>query len=465
MLYTSVAFMFLVLPVSLAAFYLTPQKYRRWLLLIISAAFYIFANIQNLPAIGILATVSVLTYFAGKLAARAGFRYFSLIALTVYTALFIAFRLMHTYVEGFSFPLGGAVWLLGGASYVIDISRKHTSPARIDDALLYMLFFPVMVAGPVVKYKDFEKYIAEAKYSINDFAAGVKLFAVGLVERMALATVLMESYELILETSNNAPNLAFGLFAILSLFLSVYFAFAGWADMGVGIARMFGIAIPRDVGGALFSYSPVMYFERIFMGLGAWLEDYVITPVMKFIRLDGKPIAKALTGALTIILIALWADFSPAVFIMASIVAAVAFVLSVTGADDLMDSKRILRPVGFFVTFFLISGLWMAGVSDSVSVLFELLSSISVVAHDHHIYYVYIVMSGGKYFISTVLALLFLPFSCYGDVILQKLPDKMRSVLEAVGVIILLALFAVTIVYCLPQYPEHAVRAFEYFVF
>lgn len=465
MLYTSVAFLFLMLPLSLAAFYLTPQKYRRWLLLLISAVFYILANLRNPLSIGILAAVSVLTYFAGKLAARTSFRYIGLVALLGYTALFIAFRFMHTYIEWFTFPLGSAVWLLGGASYIIDMSRKHASHARIDDALLYMMFFPVMIAGPVIKYKDFQKYISEAKYSINDFSVGVKMFSVGLIERMALATVLMESYELILETSNNAPNLAFGLFAILCLFLAVYFAFAGWADMGVGIARMFGIAIPRDFGGVLPSYSPAMYFGRIFMGLGSWLDDYVISPLMKFIHLSGKPVARAASGALTIIFISLWADFTLAVFIMALIAAAVSFVLSAAGADELMKSKKLLRPIGFFVTFFLVAGVWMAGVSGSVGSFFELLSSISIVANDYHIYYVYIVMSGSKYIISTVFALVFLPLTYHGDVILSKLPVKMRPVTEAVSVIALLALFVATIIYCLPQYPRYAVQAFKYFVF
>ena len=465
MLYTSVAFMFLMLPLSLAAFYLTPQKYRKWLLLLISAMFYIFANIRTPLSIGILAAIAAITYFAGQWVAKTNFKYAAIVCTVGYVALFVALRIMADHMAGFAFPLGGAIWLLSGASYVIDISRKHSAPARIDDVLLYITFFPVMVAGPVIKYKDFEKYISEAKYSINDFAEGVKLFAVGVIERMALATVLMESYELILETSNGSPNLAFGLFAILSLFLSVYFAFAGWTDMGVGIARMFGIAIPRDFGSALFSYSPAMYFNRAFMGLGSWLEDYIISPVMKLTKLSSKPISSALASVIIIINIAIWVDMSLAMFIMAMIVAAVAFVLSVTGADDLMRARKFLRPIGFFVTFFLIAGLWTAGVSDSAKACVDLLSSISVVSHDNNSYYVYIVMSGGKYVVSTRISLIFLPITCYGDVILVKLPAKIRPAVEAIGVIALLALFVITVVYSFPQYPEYAVKAFKYFVF
>ena len=465
MLYTSVAFMFLMLPLSLAAFYLTPQKYRRWLLLLISAVFYILANIHNPLAMVILAAVAAATYFAGKWAARTSFKYCSLVCLLGYVTLFAILRFLADNVQSFTFPLGGAVWLLSGASYVIDISRKHSEPARIDGMLLYIMFFPVMVAGPVIKYKDFEKYISESKYSINDFAEGVKLFALGVVERMALATVLMESYELILETSNGSPNLAFGFFAILSLFLSVYFAFLGWTDMGVGIARMFGIAIPRDFGVVLLAYSPTMYFKRIFIGLGGWLDDYIILPTIKLLKLDEKPIAGALACAMTVICISLWVELSLAMVIMAAIVAAVAFVLSVTGADELMRSNKLLRPIGFFIMFFLISGLWTSGVSESAGAFFELLSSISVTSSGNNIYYVYIVMSGSKYIISTVVSLLMLPITCYGNVIVSKLPSKIRPVVEAVSIIALLALFVATIVYCLPQYPQYAVKAFEYFEF
>ena len=86
-------------------------------------------------------------------------------------------------------------------------------------------------------------------------------------------------------------------------------------------------------------------------------------------------------------------------------------------------------------------------------------------ANDNNIYYVYIVMSGGKYVVSTLLALVFLPITCYGDVILSKLPAKIRPAVEAIGVIALLALFVMTVVYSFPQYPEYAVKAFKYFVF
>ena len=74
-------------------------------------------------------------------------------------------------------------------------------------------------------------------------------------------------------------------------------------------------------------------------------------------------------------------------------------------------------------------------------------------------------MSGGKYVISTIIALVFLTITCYGDVILSKLSAKIRPAVEAIGVIALLALFVATIVYSFPQYPEYAVKAFKHFVF
>ena len=119
---------------------------------------WVFANIRTPLSIGILAAIAVITYFAGKWAAKTSFKYAALVCTVGYVALFVALRIMADHVAGFAFPLGGAIWLLSGASYVIDIARKHSAPARIDDELLYITFFPVMVAGPVIKYKDFEKY-------------------------------------------------------------------------------------------------------------------------------------------------------------------------------------------------------------------------------------------------------------------------------------------------------------------
>ncbi|MBQ9079851.1 MAG: hypothetical protein IJY27_02155 [Clostridia bacterium] len=465
MLFASAAFMFLFLPVSLAAFYLTPQRYRRSLLLVISAVFYMLANLNAPLSIVILLALSIATYFAGRFAARTSFKYVGIIAGAVAITLFFVFRVLDDRGELFSFPLGGAIWLLSCVSYVIDIARRDAEPARIDDTLLYIMFFPVMAAGPVIKYKDFVKYIDSMHYNVNEFASGVKLFAVGVIERLAIAAVMLEAYELIIETSDRAPDIGFGMFAAVAVFLAAYFAFAGWADMGVGIARMFGISLPRDVSGALWAYSPARYFSRIFVGLGDWLDDYIVSPLLRVTSLSRRKVGSAIASSLTVVLIALWVRFSLTMLIMALIVAAIMFILSVSGAEQLLKDSKLLRPIGFFLTFLLMSIFWTAGLSASLGDFTSLINAVSSSVDDYHIYYVYIVMSGGEYIVTAIAALLFSPLICCGDAILNKLPQRLRPIAECVGTLLLLAIFVFTLVYYMPQYPQSAMQAFKYFVF
>ncbi len=466
MLFTSAGFMFLFLPVALAVFYLTPARFRRYLLLCVSLAFYVLANLRTPLAIPALPAVAVATHYIGKWAARSErARLIAAISCGAYLAVFIALRVLSNNVESVYFPLGAAVWLLACGSYVIDVARRDAEAGGLFDTLLYICFFPVMGAGPVIKYKDFARYSADMQFTVNNFAYGVKMFALGVVERLAIAGVLLEGYERIIETGNNVPDLAFGIIASVFIFFSMFFAFAGWTDMGVGVAALFGIRLERDCGGALWACSPARYFGRFLRGLGGWIEDYITTPAVRLCRLAGKPWGSAMGAALTVLLISIWINTSWAMLAVGLITAIIVLVLNITGAEQLLDDVKPTRLIGVFLTFVAVSLFWTAGAAESLGDFLTLLNEVSFTARDYHIYYVYIIMSGRKYLFTAILALILAPLTCFGRRITDRLSARAAAALEATATIALLVFFVFTIIYYMPQYPQYATRAFEYFIF
>lgn len=466
MLFTSAGFMFLFLPVALAAFYLTPVRFRRYLLLAVSLAFYLLANLRTPLAIPLLPAVAVGTHFLGKWAAKSErASIISAVSCGGFVAVFLVLRVVSDNVASAYFPLGAAIWLLACGSYVIDVARRDAEPAGLFDTLLYICFFPVMGAGPVIKYKDFVRYCADMQFTVNNFAYGVKMFALGAVERLAVAAVLLEGYKRIIETGNNVPDLTFGIIASVFIFFSMYFAFAGWTDMGVGVAAMFGIRLERDCEGALWACSPARYFSRFLKGLSGWIDDYVVRPALGLCHLAGSAWGEALAAALTVLCMALWINTSVAMLCMGVIVAIIVLVLNITGAEQLMNDVKATRIIGFFLTFVSVSLFWTAGAADSLGSFLTLLNEVSFTARDYHIYYVYIVMAGRKYLITAIAALILAPLTCFGRRITDKLSDKLAGALEACATIALLVAFVFTIVYCMPQFPQYALRAFEYFIF
>ncbi|MGI6167380.1 MAG: hypothetical protein ACOYIA_04500 [Eubacteriales bacterium] len=465
MLYASAAFLFLFLPLTLCIYVLVSERTKKHVLLVAGLLFYVFANLATPLAIPIFAALLALTCFAGWVVARTGSRVVPLCVAAFDIAAFVVLRVLYEAPGvNFLFPLGAAIYLFASVSYLVDIRRGDCRPGSLTDTLLYLSFFPVIVAGPVVKYKDFAKYIGEAKVSVFSFAGGARLFMTGFIETVAVAGVTTSAYKTIIEVSGYSINIVLGILAAALALLSAFFTIAGWTDMGAGISMMFGIMIPRDCGFAPGALTPLGHFNRIFRGLSGWLDDYLISPLTRMLRFRGKP-AESLGVFLQVVLLSLWIRTTPAMLFAASVVAFVAALMKLTRADEAIEQKRYLRPVGWLLTAVLMSVFWSAATLRGADELFALFGKLSL-AEDFRTYYIYISLSGWE-FISVVAAALLLvaPLSFYHDYILSHAPKKLRTSTEALFMLVLLFVFVFCILYFMPQYPQYALRVSEYFVF
>ncbi len=466
MLYVSAAFLFLFLPLALGAYMFAPARYRKYVLLSAGVLFYIFANLSTPLAIPVLAAVALLTFFAGKKLARTCNRAVFYIIIGIEIAALIALRIVYEASGGsFVFPLGSAVYLLMSVSYLIDIRRGDCEPGGIVDSLIYLTYFPVMAAGPVIKYKDFKKYIGNVSFNTNNFADGARLFAIGFIEVIAISAVMTATYRNIIGISSHSLNAAFGLLGAMLVYAASFFAIAGWTDMGTGISLMFGINIPRDCGFAPAAYSPSGYFKKIFKGFNNWVDDYLTAPLISALG-NKEKLASLLSTAIPVLAVSLFIKTTYAMLASTLIASAIVALFSITKADKMLKEKVYMRPFGWLITTVLMIFFWTAVTVNSPYSLFEFFRELSFTAVDFKIYYVSLARSGSKLISVTAAALLVLvPFSYYDEAITRKVPKKIIPPVDAILMLLLLSAFVFTALFFMPQYPYYASHAFDYLVF
>lgn len=279
MLFVSPSFLFLFLPIALGVYAILPPKSRRYGLLAINLLFYFFLC-WNEPISFMLALVTAaFTYSAGFLIAvthRRKTLFFSAVVLAI---AFFTYRLFQHYALLLNdpyYPLGSSIYLLAAISYLFDIYRSDAPHAKnIADLLLYMLFFPTIVVGPMIKYKDFGVMLERIDFSLENFGRGIGRFVSGFLKRIALSAVL--GYTLVRFAADVGQN--FGIWAVLICALlvvgEILLAIAGYYDMGCGLMLMFGIRPPAS------DRIQGMAVRRLSRSFYSWCKDYMLHPILR----------------------------------------------------------------------------------------------------------------------------------------------------------------------------------------
>ncbi|MCC6095099.1 MAG: MBOAT family protein [Eubacterium sp.] len=284
MSFGSLEFIFLFLPVSVLIYRLIPGKKtlaRKIVLLVFSILFYIWGDAAN----SIVLAVSVFfNYVSGQQirilaqeenqARRKKITLISTVAVNVLVlGIFKYSRL--------SLPIGISFYTFSALSYVFDIyyGRAEDSGSLLDE-MLYILFFPKVLSGPIMQYKDFRRQLSEIPDSgvrRSDFNSGMYLFIIGLFKKVLIADNLGTAFGQISSLQHMA-----GLTAWLGMIyysLELYFDFSGYSDMAIGLARMFGFHIEKNFDDPYLSDGVTDFWRRWHISLGAWFRDYVYIPM------------------------------------------------------------------------------------------------------------------------------------------------------------------------------------------
>ena len=176
-------------------------------------------------------------------------------------------------------PIGISFFTFQGLSYTLDVYRDREVGTRsFRELLLYISFFPQLIAGPIVKYHDVAQQIRSRSASAQDMAAGCRRFIVGLSKKLLLADILAVAVDAIYAKSA-ISDARLSLIAGLCYAMQIYFDFSGYSDMAIGMGRMFGFHFLENFDHPYTASTIQEFWRRWHISLSSWFREYLYIPL------------------------------------------------------------------------------------------------------------------------------------------------------------------------------------------
>ena len=293
MVFSSLTFLCIFLPVVFIAHQAIPNlRAKNALLVVFSLAFYAYGEpVYVLLMIG----STIFNWLFGMLIGKGKINRKALLAIAVIANLAFlgAFKYANMFVQTLDdafalslplpeivLPIGISFYTFQAMSYVIDVYRKQvTYQKSYFKVLLYISFFPQLIAGPIVKYHDIERELTKRKASTEDIALGMRRFIVGLSKKVLIANTMGACVDSIFDTGLTDVNILVAWLIALSYLLQIYFDFSGYSDMAIGMARMFGFHFKENFDHPYTSSSVKEFWRRWHISLSTWFKEYVYIPL------------------------------------------------------------------------------------------------------------------------------------------------------------------------------------------
>ena len=211
-------------------------------------------------------------------------------------------------VPGLLAPLGLAIFTCNAVSYATDIHRgEAAAPRNPVHALTYLLLFPFLVAGPLVRFRDVSAHLAARQVGMAAFAYGVRRFTIGFAKAWLVAATLAPPAELAFSMSADVLDAAHAWLGLACFSLQIYFALSGYADMALGVGRMLGFRLPEHFQWPYAADSLHEFWRRWSMTLTAWFDAYLRLPLQpRRGESPGRETRAVLSLLLLFLLIAAW---------------------------------------------------------------------------------------------------------------------------------------------------------------
>ena len=302
MVFSSPIFLFGFLPTALLIYYLTPKLSKNIVLLLTSLLFYAWGEVFY---VGVMLVSILSNYIIGRLifsaqnriASRVKPRFYLTVGVVINVWLLISFKyanfitdIINEVLSIYSIstidlnpihlPLGISFFTFQAISYIVDIYRKEVkSQNNIYNLALDISLFTQIIAGPIVRYRDVAEQITERRHSIALFTSGLQRFIIGLSKKILIANALGKVADNIFVLPVNDLTMPLAWIGILAYALQIYFDFAGYSDMAIGLGRMFGFRFYENFNYPYIATSLREFWKRWHISLSKWFRDYIYIPL------------------------------------------------------------------------------------------------------------------------------------------------------------------------------------------
>jgi alginate O-acetyltransferase complex protein AlgI len=295
MVFSSPTFLFLFLPVVFGLHYVVPRRFRNVFLLIASLIFYgwgepifvlvmVFSALANyLLAIGIDKSyqksrnprsfmILTIIFNVGMLATL---KYADFL-LSAINSVFGT----HIPMTGIPLPIGISFFTFHAMSYVIDVYRKIT-PAQKNywNLLLYISFFPQLIAGPIIRYHDIADQLTNRTLTVSKTTSGLQRFIVGLAKKVLIANAAGLIADRVYGLASGDLTMAVSWLGAFAYMIQIYFDFSGYSDMAIGLGRIFGFEFKENFNYPYIAQGMQDFWRRWHISLSSWFKEYLYIPL------------------------------------------------------------------------------------------------------------------------------------------------------------------------------------------
>ena len=308
MIFSSIIFLIHFLPVTLALYYLAPPRLKNTVLFLCSLLFYCWGEVRFFP---VMLALILINYLCGLGMGRfdqnkTARRVLLVVALVGSLGMLFYFKYANFVLEsinallGTSFapiqgisvlPLGISFYTFQTLSYSIDVYRREVDTEHnIIDFGAYVVMFPQLIAGPIVKYRDVsaQLHVYKNRYNLAQIEEGVTLFIFGLAKKVLLADAIGALWTDLIGVADDPAVTFVGLanastplvwLGILAYSFQLYFDFSGYSMMAIGMGKMLGFDFPQNFNFPYISRSITEFWRRWHMTLSGWFREYVYIPL------------------------------------------------------------------------------------------------------------------------------------------------------------------------------------------
>ncbi len=295
MVFSSLPFVFLFIPLTaLLYFAFRSLKWRNGVLLLASLIFYSWGE----PRLVLLMMLVSLAAYAGGLGIeglkdRPALRKACFIAtVSLITLNLLIFKYLGFFAENLAalgipvrvpeiaLPIGISFYTFQILSYVIDLFKGRVKLQKSwPRLLLYVSFFPQLIAGPIVRYSTVEKEIGRRKEDPDEIAAGIRRFIIGFAKKLIISNGVAKFAEIVYAGDPAVYGRLMYWLAAIAYSLQIYFDFSGYSDMAIGLGRIFGFHFLENFDHPYVSRSITEFWRRWHISLSSWFRDYVYIPL------------------------------------------------------------------------------------------------------------------------------------------------------------------------------------------
>lgn len=302
MVFSSPVFLFLFLPATLVLYAVASMRgirARNTVLLFCSVCFYAYGGVSYL---GLLLLSVLVNWAAGLWLSRLedgrGRRALFLACLAYNIGILVIFKYLNLFgdtaawiagklsghavesiIPAIALPIGISFFTFQIMSYLIDVYKKTVPCQRnVADLALYVMLFPQLIAGPIVRYSDVEREIGRRRTGLKDAYEGAFRFMVGFIKKILLANAVGKAADLafVLEPGRGA---LYAWIGVICYGLQIYLDFWAYSDMAIGLGRIFGFHFLENFNDPYISKSISEFWRRWHISLSTWFRDYVYIPL------------------------------------------------------------------------------------------------------------------------------------------------------------------------------------------